>query len=775
MHQPATGYILNDHLLTEEEKHTFSYLSSRADFYISNLVRNKTHILECRNLYDGIRELENFQFLKESFGVESAIDLTMTPLIKTRIDILIGQLLDDTIEYYITCLDESSLDAEDQQKHKLFLNKVLEAYHKTVEYKDIRAITPENISKIKTVVEEDFISDFVIAASRLLEFFIASEDLFFIQKFKQFALDVLVTGEAYWRTYIDDFKPDPQLAIVKPENIFYNKNTNSQTIDDSVDAVVHREFMTRREVLQKYGHYMDEDTRNYVFGSVAHTAGSNYVMLPLQEEYSLNDFNHANSIYRQFTYNMYEAVEVFHGEFKVENAVELAPELQEDLGTVVDPIHDSREHYTGRRNDKGVQLKPKDVRFYREDTYEFTRIGTMVYLNMGKSKHTRRSQAQRWRSGFSYNGICYNDRNGRPYSLAYKLKDLQDRYDIVTFYRDNLIANSGVDGSRVNTAAIPSELGTEFMERLLKFLALRKQGVELINPTEDGAEAFAHYGDFHASLSANAVQALELVMESIEKQADTLTGVNRYMLGIMEERDAVENVRVGIKQGSLVTKDLLDLIRKGRLMMLSDLIKISKFKYKKGKKLSYIMGNKSYVYTLLPDHYAHTDYNINIVDSDQERTKMKNLVTTIVELTKASTMHPKILLELSSISNVHELMRTARKFIREWEAENNQLQQLNQQVEQLTGQLDQLTKELQKRDSEISKLQNKLTTHSQDRLKLDKYKIDKELDIRERELGLQKVTDNSSIALDRERISLEREELYLATGPKQEIKNDNRK
>ncbi len=37
-------------------------------------------------------------------------------------------------------------------------------------------------------------------------------------------------------------------------------------------------------------------------------------------------------------------------------------------------------------------------------------------------------------------------------------------------------------------------------------MALRKQGIELIDPTEDGAALFSGYGDFKNSLDGNVVQ-----------------------------------------------------------------------------------------------------------------------------------------------------------------------------------------------------------------------------------------------------------------------------
>lgn len=55
------------------------------------------------------------------------------------------------------------------------------------------------------------------------------------------------------------------------------------------------------------------------------------------------------------------------------------------------------------------------------------------------------------------------------------------RYDLLHFYRDNIIANSGTIGDWIDETLIPEHLGVKFSERLKNFLALKKQGVALIN------------------------------------------------------------------------------------------------------------------------------------------------------------------------------------------------------------------------------------------------------------------------------------------------------
>jgi len=58
---------------------------------------------------------------------------------------------------------------------------------------------------------------------------------------------------------------------------------------------------------------------------------------------------------------------------------------------------------------------------------------------------------------------------------------LQDRYDLLHFYRDNLIASSGSVGDFINLPTLPTILGSTLSERLMKWKAYKKQGMALVD------------------------------------------------------------------------------------------------------------------------------------------------------------------------------------------------------------------------------------------------------------------------------------------------------
>ena len=120
-------YNVEDLHISEKEKSQFDYLKKSVDYYIAYLVHEKTRIKTARNLYDGKRDRDEFRYLEETFGIETPIAVRMTPIIKTRIDVLLGLLLDEVFTYKVSINDENTIteieDAKKNERAKRILGK----------------------------------------------------------------------------------------------------------------------------------------------------------------------------------------------------------------------------------------------------------------------------------------------------------------------------------------------------------------------------------------------------------------------------------------------------------------------------------------------------------------------------------------------------------------------------------------------------------------------------------------------------------------------------
>jgi len=113
---------------------------------------------------------------------------------------------------------------------------------------------------------------------------------------------------------------------------------------------------------------------------------------------------------------------------------------------------------------------------------------------------------------------------------------LQDKYDVLHFYRDNLIASSGTVGDFINIPTLPVVLGDSLAERLMKWKAYKKEGFALVDTSQEGqlntgqAPLNTLYNGYDDTIKVQAVQAIQLAIDSIEQTASSITGVFRERL-----------------------------------------------------------------------------------------------------------------------------------------------------------------------------------------------------------------------------------------------------
>lgn len=752
---------MSDIHLTEKQKQTKEYLQANVDHWILSLSREKKEIRTLRNYYSGIRDEKEFAYLTANFGIGTPSKLKFTNLIKPRVDALVGQTIKESFIYKVACLDDKTISTIEESKKTQLLEGVTQALDKFIEF-NIKSTQQKqqpgtgtglaaDMAKIMDKFGTNYLSDYEIAAQDVLKYFSQAVHIDMKQKLKQMAQDLFITGQCYYRVHCDVVGADPVLQVIKPENIFFNKNTNTQYINTS-DAVVHREYLTRKEVIRDYGKYMDATQKYDLFGEAA--TRTTKTGRRLQSGYELDSpMEEDEPYFGQKSLSMFDTIEVYHVEWLALNEVELTEEERED-NLMAD----------------GYKTKLQN-KTYRVDRYEGTRIGGLVYVNCGKSSTVSRSQARPLDAGFTYGGVLYNDRGGKPYSMVAALKDLQDAYDITIFYRDNLIANSGVPGSRINIAGIPKQLGNNFMQRLMKHIALKKNGFELIDPTEQGAQLFSHYGEFDNSVNGQSLQALDRVLEGMERQADVTAGVNQQLLGQIAERDAVTNVKQGIMQSLLINEDVFELLRSNHLRMLTSMLDTAKVCYKNGKKGSYIAGAESYVFKIAPENFCMTDFAINISYSSADEMKLQTIKELAKEYIAAGILDPDTITHIILSDSATEVKSIISKAWIKKKEENDQLGQAEQTIEQLQQQMQQVQNEFQKAQSQLESNENKNQQLRAQEMELKAKESREKLDNEATKIKNDKDFDDKQIQLKEEVVQLEREQLYMSDGNDKEVKN----
>lgn len=680
--------------LNESDKKSDDYFIQQIDLAIAELVYDKDHLKKAYNYYNGIRDADQFRHLEENFGVGTPTSVEFIPLIRRHIDVLVGEHLQNKIKPNISCKDSETLSKINKEKMEVIYTEELnlikgqlmqnlnyalmtpEEQQQTGGTPPVDRATEEKLAKLKLDIERDFISEFEISAHYVVRHLLQDRNVDIYQKLKLLFLDLLIAGQCYYKVTIVKQGMTPVIDILNPFDVFRERNFNSLKVNKS-KRIVHRIWMNKQQIITKYGKKLNKENIDKL-------------------KHELGTMNTGTAYYSRAAGSGL---------------------IGTDTGVVVTPSFYDEDYQPGYFDLIPVyevewlannRIKTDDGYDYTTERYKGTRIGECVYIDMEKAEHQLIGINDPFGASLSINGVSYDERGATPYSLVLSTAHLQDKYDILHFYRDNLIASSGVKGDWIDVANLPEFLGSSPSERIAKFMAYKKQGIAIIDSSQDGRGGNLNtiFGGFDDTVSGDSIQAIQLAIQQTEEICSSVTGVFRERLGGIEQKDAVTNVEVGIKQSAIITKQyykMMDTITKDLLM---DALNNCRVSYKDGMVGSIILGSKlQKVFTLDPDKFCATDYDVHIADSGDLIRDMETIKSVSMELVKGGAVDIDIMLEALTSESLTEMKENVSRSYKEKKAENDQLNQAMQQMSQMEQQLKQAQQELQKISQENEMLQ----------------------------------------------------------------------
>jgi hypothetical protein len=702
---------------------------------ITELVYPKYKLQKAYNYYNGVRDAEQFRALEENFGLGNPTSIEFIPLIRKHIDALIGEYLETPILPKVTCKDTGTLTNIARDKHLKIVKEVfnyLKAHlnNSILAFIDGKNITDKavesQLKKIISDIDKNYISEYEIAAQNVLEYIMQSRNTDLTEKLKTLFKDLLITGYAYYRV-----KPSPEgnnidIEVLNPLNVFIDKNPESIYIKNSYRAVV-RKWLSKTQILNKYGEIMDKDT--------------------IKELEDLYEGIYDNSTYyvRTFT-NQATGYPATDG---IDAGQEIVPGFPADEYRITNykliPVYEVEWTETRKEDGKFVM-----------DRYEGVRIGESIFIHSDISQNVVRTKDNPSFCTLSTSGIYYSTRSAEAYSLVLACANLQDKYDVLHFYRDSLIANSGTSGDWLDLSMLPTVLGADVPERLQKWLGYKKGGVALIDTSQEG-RAFNNntsFAGFDDTIKAPTIQAIELAIERTENTCSSITGVFRERLNGIEQHDAVSNVKVGIKNSFTVTKQYYQQMDLLTNELLIDCLNTAKIVYKKGITGALILGDKGVkVFTALPEYFTVTDFDIHIASSTNVIQDMELIKQLIPEFIKAGNVDPSIIVEAITSRSLTELKTNVSESLKKQREENNIIAQLQQQVEQLT-------QELQQAQNQLQQAQSKIESLNEAKLQLEKAKLESESGVNWYKAKADKKYKEGTIENDSKRVELEVAQMY---------------
>ena len=375
---------------------TYEELVSKTNAAISELVYDKVTLRNAYNYYNCERDKEQFKFLEDNYGIGSPTQVEFIPLIKKHIDALIGEYLDMPIKAEISCKDEKTINNIYRDKQLKIANECYNLLQQNLKNNLLRFLDNKNLQdlnikeqldKLKEDVEENFISEYEIAAHNIIKFIKQSRNIDLTTKLKQLYLDLLVTGFTFYRVF--PANKNIQIECLNPLDVFPELNYNSPYINECKRIVV-RKYLSRQEILNKYGKKLSKEDLEKIKDNFKEY--SKY-----SESYIVRSYT--NSVGHPITNGIRagEEVDPINGHWY---NLELIPVYE-------------------------VEWIETDKNFV-EQLYGSVRIGDEIYIVDNKSKDVVRTMDAPEKCYLTVNGVWFNNRGSKPYSMAINCMVLQD-------------------------------------------------------------------------------------------------------------------------------------------------------------------------------------------------------------------------------------------------------------------------------------------------------------------------------------------------------------
>lgn len=681
-------------------------LIEKSNKTIAELVQEKTELQKAYNYYNGVRDAEQFRYLEENYGIGNPTSVEFTPLIRKHIDALVGEYLGMPTLPKVTCKDTDTISKITREKQikiatevvsflqKRLKNKLLEQIQNKKDIQDI--LIQQDIENLIEDLNYDFTSEYEIAAQNVIQYIMQSRETDFKNKQKRLLLDLLIAGYMCYRTKPSVGKNNVKIDILDPRNTFFDINPESNYLKDSYRCVVRR-WLTKSQILNEYGNELSKKDIKDI-------------------EDTWNDFSwDSGSYYVRTTGGSTMGIRA--GE---EIAIVGTPDEQYRYRDLI-PVYE-------------VEWLETD-KHYVMQRYKTIRIGQDIHILIGKDDSVVRSVDNPNYCSLSINGIYNANRSNQPYSLVLACVNLQDKYDLLNFYRDNLIASSGTVGDIIDVSMLPKFLGANLTDKIQKALAWKKQGVFLIDSSQEGRLGNGQtapntiYNGYDDTVKVQAIQAIQLAMDSVEQTCSSITGVFKERLNGIQQRDAVTNVQTSVNNSFIISKHWYQQMDTVTEEILLDVLNEAKIVFKNGITGTLILGDKQVrIFTALPEHFTMSDYDVHITSSSDMTRDTEQLKALVPELIKAGQLDAEAIIDLATTKSTTDIKIKMHKAIQKQKKENNQLQQLGQQLQQAQQQIQQMQQELEKSQQQVQQLNQQKMQLEQAKLQqssqIDMYKAE---------------------------------------------------
>lgn len=679
--------------------------------YYHNKVKNY-------DLYNDIIDLKDVEAVCSPLGFDMntfPAKMQNYPLCNPKIKLLLGEEMKRRFEWKVICTNPNVIS----QKEKAMMDEVM-----TLLQEEIAAgETDENklkqkLSSIQSYYKYDFQDATAKMASSLLNYFYKQQNL--QHKFNRGFEDALVAGEEIYR--IDIVQGEPKVTKCNPLNVFVYGNGLSNEIDDA-DLIVEMGYHSFGAVVDEFH---DELTDNQVktleeevkkisgVGSASYTNKTGTVnyknFFPtLRSDMFFDEAIDSSTNILMNSFHHYDAngnILVMRVTWKSKRKVGKLKYFDQMTGEQLERFVDERY--------KLDPLMGETIEWlWINEYWEGIRIGKDIYVRVQPKPVQFRTMNNPSICKSGYVGTIYNVNESKGRSLYDQMKPYQYLYNIFMYRAELGFARFKFPIYEVNLSLIPD--GWEPEKWLQYAEAIGYAFVDPFNEAKKGAatgQLAGHFNQFGSRVMESKavgdyIQSNISMLQYIEKQIGTISGVSEQRQGQIETKELVGNVERAVSQSSHITEPWFTVHENTKLRVLSALLETAKYclRNETDKRLFYILDDLSIKMAKVDgSQLSSSDFDIFITHSS----KYIEFEQAVKQLAHAAMQNQMIgfkeviqIYQANSIYDMGKIMENSeeQKRLQAEEAEANKREHEKQMQEQiLAAQQEQQQRELENRE-----------------------------------------------------------------------------
>jgi len=615
-------------------------------------------------IYDGKFNKDDFKYITEMYGVAAPARLVNYPLIKPKIELLIGEFVTKPLKFTVRSVNDEALNTKFSkyitQTVDYFARQIL---HEITEEIGINImpdiITQVGMEVIKEIGRGDWRDANEVNIEKSLQYLNELYD--FKHVFKQCLLDVLICGKAFVKIVVDG--DTPTIERIHPLNIYYDPSVGSD-LEDS-PYVIEEAWLPLHVIVNRYSAFIeDKGIKGW-----------------LKE---LADPQKAKGMDNRWYY--YDGsgtwVKVYRIEWKAIRWVSLKKLAQSE---------EDESFAIYSEEGGGDEQKVPIV-----ELWEAIVVGVDKVIMARPVPGQQRTQENLSTTRFTYSGVIKNGGVGTPQGIVDLLKNIQLLYNIVMYHIELTMARAGGKAIVYDLAQKPSNVPLSEI-----IYHLKNTGVIFINSMEEGIrEARAPaMSEVDLTLSQSLTQLINLKIV-LEQTAEALTGISRVREGFVSDRTPASSVQSAITQSSLMTMPVFYMLNKLMRDSLNRLVHFVKIYWglAGGGRAKYFMSDAQLAYFKIDETVALNDYSVFVKIGDIDIEKKQFIMQVAAQAASSGHIDILQLIKLAKARDYEEAEKIFEEGVAAMQQLQQQLAQQQQQIEMMKAQLEQakINAEIQK-------------------------------------------------------------------------------